>query len=142
MKVLNSLVVAFLLAFASLPGTVAVAIAGDTDPLFINATSDEPHRAKMALLFAKNQLERKHPVAIFLNDKAVLIGSKAQAGKYGEHQEIIAGLIKGGATVIICPMCMKHYEVKESDLIDGIKVGNPELTGGLLFKDNTKTLSW
>lgn len=39
-------------------------------------------------------------------------------------------------------MCMKHYDVKESDLLDGVKVGNPQLTGGALFRDNTKTLSW
>jgi len=39
-------------------------------------------------------------------------------------------------------MCMKHYGVKEADLLPGIKVGNPEVTGGALFKDNTKTLTW
>lgn len=47
-----------------------------------------------------------------------------------------------GATVLICPMCMKHYGVKEADLLSGLKVGKPELTGGALFKDNTKTLTW
>lgn len=39
-------------------------------------------------------------------------------------------------------MCMKHYGVKEADLIDGAKVSNPDLVGGALFKDNTKTLTW
>ena len=48
---------------------------------------------------------------------------------------------KGGA-VLVCPMCMKHYGVKESDLLPGLKVGNPDLTGGTLFKNNTRTLSW
>jgi hypothetical protein len=37
---------------------------------------------------------------------------------------------------------MKHYEIKESDLLEGIKVGNPQLTGDALFRDNTKTLGW
>jgi predicted peroxiredoxin len=140
MKVLYALFFALFLALTPLPGTGAMA--GDTDPLFINATTDDPHRAKMALLFAQNQLERKHPVAVFLNDKAVYLGSKAHAAKFGEHQEIIAGLIKNGASIVICPMCMKHFEIKEADLVEGIKVGNPELTGSLLFKDNTKTLTW
>jgi hypothetical protein len=37
---------------------------------------------------------------------------------------------------------MKKYGVKDSDLIDGVKIGSPELTGNALFKDNTQTLSW
>ncbi len=122
--------------------TVPVAIAGDTDPLFVNATSDDPHRTKMALMFAMKQQERKHPVTIFLNDKAVLVGAKSQAPKYVEHQKMIAGIIAGGGNVLICPMCMEHYGVKKDDLVEGLQVGNPELTGSLLFKDNTKTMSW
>jgi hypothetical protein len=39
-------------------------------------------------------------------------------------------------------MCMKHYGVKESDLLQGLKVGSPELTGGAVFKDNSKSLTW
>lgn len=35
--------------------------------------------------------------------------------------------MKAGGTVIVCPMCMKHYGVTEADLIAGVKVGNPEL---------------
>lgn len=30
----------------------------------------------------------------------------------------------------------------ETDLLPGIKIGQPDLTGGQLFKDNTKTLTW
>lgn len=131
---------ALFLAFAAF--AVPPASAGNDDPLFVNATSDDPHRAKMALAFASKQQERKHPVTIFLNDKAVLIGAKAGAEKYGEHQKMIAAIVKAGGNVLICPMCMEHYGVKKEDLIDGLQIGNPELTGSLLFKDDTKTLSW
>ncbi len=133
-----------LLAFALLMPFLAVqpSLAGDTDPLFVNATSDDPHRALMALTFTKNQQDRKHPVTIFLNDRAVLIGSKKNARRYKEHQDLLAAMIKAGANVLICPMCMQHYGVKPADVMDGIKVGNPELTGAALFKDNTKTLTW
>ncbi len=47
-----------------------------------------------------------------------------------------------GATVLICPMCSKHYGIVESNLLPGIKVGSPELTGGALFKDGTHALTW
>ena len=121
---------------------VAPAFAGDTDPLFVNATTDQPHRAKMALVFSKNQLDRKHPVAIFLNDRGVLIASKTNGKTFKEQQDLLKSLIAAGATVIACPMCMAHYGVKEADLLPGITIGTPEVVGGALFKDNTKTMTW
>jgi sulfur relay (sulfurtransferase) complex TusBCD TusD component (DsrE family) len=133
----------FLLASALIVGSFATpALAVDTDPLFVNLTTDDPHRANMGITFGKNQLERGHPLTIFLNDKGVFIGSKANAAKFADHQKALGELMSKGAVVLVCPMCMKHYGVKEADLLPGLKVGNPELTGGALFKDNTKSLTW
>jgi sulfur relay (sulfurtransferase) complex TusBCD TusD component (DsrE family) len=132
------IVLALFLGGASVP----TVIAGDTDPLFVNMTTDDTHRANMAITFGKHQLERGHPLTIFLNDKGVFVGSKAHASKYTDHQKVLSELMSKGATVIACPMCMEHYGVKETDLLPGIQVGKPELTGGALFKDDTKTLTW
>ena len=111
------------------------------DPLFINVTSDpQLHRTEMALGFAANVLKKDHPVTVFLNDLAVKAATKAAANS--TTGKLLADVMKAGGTVIVCPMCMKHYGVKESDLLPGLKVGNPDLTGGVLFKDNTRTLSW
>jgi sulfur relay (sulfurtransferase) complex TusBCD TusD component (DsrE family) len=96
----------------------------------------------MALNFGKNQLERGHPLTVFLNDKGVFLGSKAKTGQFADQQKSLEGLIAKGASVIACPMCMKHYAVGQSDLLPGIQVGNPELTGDALFRDKTKTLTW
>ncbi|MGA9666071.1 MAG: DsrE family protein [Gallionella sp.] len=132
-----------LLAFALIIGNIAApAFAGDTDPLFVNLTSNDAHRAGMAISFGMNQLERGHPLTIFLNDKGVFIGSKSRAAKFKGQQKMLGEVMGKGAVVLVCQMCMKHYKVKESDLLPGLKLGNPELTGGALFKDNTKTLSW
>jgi sulfur relay (sulfurtransferase) complex TusBCD TusD component (DsrE family) len=136
-------VLRLLLAVALVVGCLSTStFAGSADPLFVNLTTDDSHRANMAITFGKGQLELGHPLTIFLNDKGVLIGSKANAAKFANHQKALGELASKGATVLICPMCMKHYGVKEADLLSGIKVGNPELTGGALFKDNTKTLTW
>lgn len=133
----------WLLAMAMLLASLSVsAWAGNTDPLFVNMTTDDGHRATMAIQFGKNQHERGHPLTLFLNDKGVLVGSKANAGQYADQQKMLAEAMSKGATVIMCPMCMKHYGVKEADLLPGIKVGNPELTGNALFKTNGKTLTW
>ena len=96
----------------------------------------------MALVFGSKQLERGHPLTVWLNDKGVYLGAKAKAADFAEHQKLLGDLIAKGATVIVCPMCMKHYGVAETDLIPGVQVGNPDLTGAALFKDDSQTLTW
>lgn len=131
-------VFALLGLFFSLP---AVAL-DEPGSLFVNLTTDEPHRANMAMTFSDAMLERKHPVTIWLNDKGVLLAAKANAEKFSQQQEKLAALMAKGTTVIVCPFCMKHYGVGENDLIAGAKVGNPDLTSSLLFKDGAQALSW
>lgn len=116
--------------------------AGPNDPLFVNLLTDDGHRARMAITFSKNQFERGHPLTIFFNDRGVHIVSKKNADKFGEQQKSIGELIGKGASILVCPMCMKHYGIEEADLVTGAKVGNPEHVGSALFKDNTKTLTW
>lgn len=140
MKLLHKLLVACALAGA-LSATVP-AMADSQGSLFVNLTSEDPHRANMAMLFSKSMMERDHPLTIWLNDKAVVVAAKKHADKFADQQKTLADLIAKGATVIACPFCMKHYGVEESDLLSGVKVGNPDLTSSLLFKDDTKTLSW
>jgi sulfur relay (sulfurtransferase) complex TusBCD TusD component (DsrE family) len=131
------------LGLALLAGIAAgPVLAGAVDPLFINLTSDDGHRANMALKFGAAQLELGHPLTVFLNDKGVVIASKAKVADFSQQQEAIQGLVAKGATIIACPFCMKHYGVDPADLLPGVQVGNPKLTGGALFQDNTKTLTW
>jgi sulfur relay (sulfurtransferase) complex TusBCD TusD component (DsrE family) len=137
-KLLLSLLALMLLAAPLAPA----ALADNDDPLFVNMTTSDPHRAKMAIAFTRKQQELKHPVTVFLNDKGVLVGAKSKAAEFKEHQDALAAIIKAGGVVIVCPMCMEHYGIKADDLIEGAQIGKPELTGGQLFKDDTKTLTW
>jgi len=139
MKSLKALLTAFVIVLGSF---ALPAIAGERDSLFINLTTDDPHRANMAISFGGNQFGRGHPLTIFLNDKGVLVGARSNASRYAEQQKSLAELMTKGTTVLICPMCMKHYGVAQSDLLPGIKVGSPDVTGGALFKDGSRTLTW
>jgi sulfur relay (sulfurtransferase) complex TusBCD TusD component (DsrE family) len=130
-------VVVTLFALTALP-----AIADPEGTLFVNLTTDESHRADMAMTFSKGMMERGHPVVIWLNDKGVLIAAQEHAGKFAAQQDTLAALMNDGATVIACPMCMKHYGIEEADLVDGVQVGNPDLTESILFKEGTQTLTW
>lgn len=139
MKKLASLLVAAVVALVAI---VSVAAAGPTDPLFVNLTTEDAHRASMALAFSANQQERSHPVTVFLNDRAVLLAAKSQSARFAVQQKALAEMMAKGAQVYICPMCMKHYGMAETDRLDGVQVGNPDALGAALFRDGGKTLSW
>ena len=50
-----------LIALALVLGASAQpAFAGDTDPLFVNLTTDDAHRANMGISFGKNQQKAKN----------------------------------------------------------------------------------
>lgn len=123
-------------------GAPALVLADQASPLFVNLTSDEAHRSLMAVSFGRGQQKLGHPLTIYLNDKGVLLASKAQAGKFPEQQKILAEIVSAGGVVLVCPMCSKKFEVGEADLLPGAKISNPELTGEALFKDKVRTLSW
>jgi sulfur relay (sulfurtransferase) complex TusBCD TusD component (DsrE family) len=139
MKSISTLMLAAIIATCLAAGPT---LAGDKDPLFVNLTTDDAHRANMAMTFGRNQLERGHSLTIFLNDRGVFLASTGNASKFADQQKALKAIMGQGGTIIVCPMCMKHYGVTESDLMSGLKVGNPNLTGGALFQDGTKTLSW
>ena len=113
----------------------------EKSPLFVNLTSDEAHRTLMAVQFSTKMLEKGHALTIYLNDKGVKLASKENK-QYAEFQSKLAEVIKKGATVYICPMCMQHYQVEGATLVEGIKLGNANLLESALFTKNTTTLNW
>ena len=131
------------LAIAALLITVSsAAFSGANDPLFINLSTDDLSRASMAINFGKHHSNGGHPLTIFLDDKAVMLGVKAGSTKFADQQQALSEVISSGALVIMCPMCLKQAGFTEADLISGVKLGGPKITGDALFKDGTKTMSW
>lgn len=135
-KLSKAFVLIFVLAI-SLP-----AFSAANDPLFVNLSSDEVNRSTMAINFGRHHFSNGHPLTIFLNDKAVILGVKAGSGKYSEQQQALSEAISAGALVIMCPICLKQAGYSEVDLLAGVKLGGPKVTGDALFKDGTKTMSW
>lgn len=141
MNLIKKLMVLLLLPLVI--GSMALpALAGEKDPLFINLSTDNAQRVDHALHFGNVQFSKGHPLTVFLNGKGVLIATKKHATTYAGQQKLLSEMMDKGATVIVCQYCMKQFGIKEPDLLPGFKVGNPELTGDSLFKDDTKTISW
>ena len=115
--------------------------------LFINLTTAHTGQAGHAAHFAGKMMERGHPVTFFLNHQAVVYASKsaplARAGMSGKTmRDMLSGLMKKGAKVIVCQMCAKMNGVKKSDLIDGASLGTPELVSSYLFDPKYQVISW
>jgi hypothetical protein len=98
-KLFNVFVVTFAFTASSL------AFSGTNDPLFINLSTDDVSRASMAINFGRHHFSTGHPLTIFLNDKAVMLGVKAGSSKYAEQQQALSEAITAGALVIMCPIC-------------------------------------
>jgi hypothetical protein len=70
------------------------------------------------------------------------VGAKSRAASFTEQQGVLAELIASGGTALICPLCMKHYGVKEAEILSGLQIGNPTKTGAALFRQGSQALSW
>jgi predicted peroxiredoxin len=122
--------------------------AGDDEKLFVSLTSDEINRAAMAIMFSHKVLtERKIPVTIFLNVEGVRLAdssipqAKHPSGK--SPSEMLTGFMADGGTVLICPMCMKNVGgIAPEQLLEGVKVGKPDVTWPALFAEGTRILSY
>ena len=129
--------IAVLIAATASPG-----LTGSTDPLFISLTSDDAHRSFMAISFGQAQMQRGHPLTLYLSDKGVLVADKKNGAQFAEQQQALADIAAKGGMVLVCPVCSQKFGVAASDLPPGAKFGNPDTTGAALFQDGGKTLSW
>ena len=137
MKVFRILVVLGII----LAGLAQVASAASSDPLFVNLTSDDNHKANMAIAFSKEILKQGHPVTIYLNCQAVQLVNKKNP-RYAMQQKKLGEFINKGGTVLVCPVCQKFLHINQADLIPGVHLSNAGVVSQALFRGNTKTLSW
>jgi intracellular sulfur oxidation DsrE/DsrF family protein len=120
----------------------APASAGDTDPLVIKIINDDAHRIHGALMWAGQMAKAGHPVTILVSDRAVRMAAKDRAGNLTDDQAMLTDLLKQKVTIVICPMCMNEFGYKESDLIPGMILGDPDVMARAIFKDHTKVITW
>jgi predicted peroxiredoxin len=137
MKLLRILVVLVII----LAGLVQVVSAGGSDPLFVNLTSTDHHKANMAIALSREMLKHGHPVTIYLNCQAVQIVNKKNP-EYAMQQKKLGEFITKGGTVLVCPVCEKFLRLSQADLIPGVQMSNANAVDQALFRPNTKTLSW
>lgn len=115
--------------------------AAGKEPFVANISTDRPAKMEMATHMTYMFQKAGHPTTVFLNCRAVLAASKSHK-EYAEAQENLTKLVKNGADLLVCPMCIKRNNIDPKDLIDGAKVANHELLEKAVFAPNARTLSW
>src|SRR3981189_2387 len=116
-------------------------------PLLIHFTSGGSFGGAMGLEFAATMLKSGHPVAVFLNLDAVKLALRTgeqdkKASMQQIPREIIAGLIREGAIVLICQPCLVEFGLKLDHVVPGVQVSRPGYLENFVFADNVRTLTW
>ena len=97
-----------------------------------------------AIIIGTVALKRGHPVTMLLRLDALKVALKKSS--YPVDNTTLAAklseFMKSGANVIVGGYCMKRMNHKPGDLIDGVKVGTPEVVMGALFDRDSKILSY
>jgi sulfur relay (sulfurtransferase) complex TusBCD TusD component (DsrE family) len=128
-------------AIGALAATNAAA-SGGSAPLFVNLTTDDPHRIAMALAVGASARQRGHPVTIFLNDRGVFAGSTRYADRFAAQQRAMAELVQRSVSLLVCPMCMAHHGIGAGDVLPGLVISHGERLEAALFAESVRTLSW
>jgi len=122
-------------------GSASVHAADAKAALFVNLTSVDPHRVEMALNLTEAAVGQGHATTVFLNIDAVRIAEKDNS-MFEPSRAHLERAIKAGAKVIVCPHCMHYAGLKETNLIPGVKIGNPDEIFSALFAPDTRVMTW
>ena len=120
----------------------------DAKSLFINLTSDQVNRARMAITLAQRVLvEKKIGVTIWLNVEGVrLLDSRGLQPRYGDGKsnlEVLEAFMRDGGTVMVCPMCLKNVGgLEPKDLPKGVILSEMEVFWEKAFAEDVTTLSY
>lgn len=111
---------------------LAGTVGADNGPVFINLTTDDPTTASQALETARQALKAGDAVTLFLSRDGAKLASvwnppryKVMAGK--TPMQVISGLIRDGAEVVICPKSMRNCKMNEYELMYGVDRIKPEM---------------
>lgn len=148
---LRRLAIVWPLLFAALGALFAplAAQAQDKPALFINVTAEDPWKVAMAAFFGTNfALKQGHKeVVVFVNVQAVPLftktGAEVQVKQFGKTVgQMYREFQAAGGKVLVCPVCMKALDIGERDLIEGAEVASVKSVDAILFRSDTKTLTW
>lgn len=122
-------------------------IADSSNELLVLINSGTPQTQGMAMVLATQAMEQKASVRLLLCSEG---GQLAVKGKEGTPlkprnltpNQMLQGLMKGGAKVEVCALFLPNNDLKPTDLIEGVAVAKPAEIASYMLQGNVKTLSY
>lgn len=127
------------------------AVAAQAEELFVSIHSANAMAQGAGLVLAGQALEQKAPVRVLLCDAAGDIALANQdSGKAPVSlkprnvtpQQMLQGLIKGGAKVEVCALYLPNTGKQPTDLLAGVTAAKPADVAAHLLKPGVKTLAF
>jgi hypothetical protein len=131
----------------ALTGLLAFAGAAQAQSLFVNIHSGQAMAQGAGLVLAGQALEQKAEVRVLLCDAAANIAVTGQdmpslKPRNVTPQQMLQGLIKGGAKVEVCALYLPNSGKQASDLIPGVTPAKPADVAAHLLKPGVQTLAF
>lgn len=125
----------------------AAALSAQAEELFVSIHSPGVMAQGAGLVLATQALEQKAPVRVLLCDAAgdiALAGAEMPTLKPRDvtPQQMLQGLIKGGAKVEVCALYLPNKGKQPSDLLPGVTPAKPADVAQHLLKPGVKTLAF
>jgi hypothetical protein len=126
---------------------LASAVSVQAQELFVNIHSGNAMAQGAGLVLAGQAMEQKASVRILLCDAAGDMAVNGQSGpalkpRNVTTQQMLQGLIKGGAKVEVCALYLPNTGRQASDLLEGVSPAKPADVAAHLLKPTVKTLAF
>ena len=114
---------------------------------FFNVTSADNQSQGMAMVLATQMVEQKAAVRILLCGPAGQLALKtyepaALKPRNVTPKQMLAGLMKTGATVEVCALFLPNADRTSTDLTDGITVAKPPEVAAYMLKPGVKAFGF
>ena len=124
-----------------------LATAAQAQSLFVNIHSGQAMAQGAGLVLAGQALEQKAEVRVLLCDAAANIALTGQdmpslKPRNVTPQQMLQGLIKGGAKVEVCALYLPNSGKQASDLIPGVTPAKPADVAAHLLKPGVNSLAF
>ncbi len=134
-------------SFAIGAAVLALSLSSQAEELFVSISSSQPMAQGAGLVLAGQALEQKAAVRVLLCDAGADIAVAGQAlpslkPRNVTPQQMLQGLIQGGAKVEVCALYLPNSGRQASDLIQGVTAAKPADVTAHLLKPGVRTVSF
>jgi predicted peroxiredoxin len=114
---------------------------------FFNVTNADNQAQGMAMVLATQMVEQKAAVRILLCGPAGQLALKAYEPaalkpRNVTPKQMMAGLIKAGATVEVCALFLPNADKTPADLVEGVSVAKPPEVAAYMAKPGVKSFGF